>query len=115
MTSLRGALVTANLVEAIDSLHNVTIFAPTNEAFQAIGSALGSLTAEQVVSTLTYHAVVAEAPGYSSELTNGTMLKSVNGVDLTITILDSGIFVNSARVVVPDVLISNGIVHIIDA
>ncbi|KAH4202714.1 hypothetical protein HBH61_056670 [Parastagonospora nodorum] len=113
LSSLAGALTAANLVETVDTTKDVTIFAPSNAAFQAIGSGLGNLTTEQVTSVLTYH-VVAGAVGYSSGLTNGTSLKTVNGANLTITVVDGKVFVNGARVITPDVLVANGVVHVID-
>lgn len=115
LTSLRGALFAAKLDQTIDSLGNVTIFAPSNAAFQAIGSGLGSLTADQVTKILTYHAVVAAAPGYSTSLSNGQKLKTVQGGEVTVTINGDAIFVNGARVITPDVLIAGGVVHVIDA
>lgn len=42
------------------------------------------------------------------------MLKSMGGMNLTITINNGSVFVNSAKVVTPDVLVSNGVVHVID-
>jgi uncharacterized surface protein with fasciclin (FAS1) repeats len=114
LTSLRGALNATNLVSTVNNTPNITIFAPTNAALQAIGGGLANLTSEQTKDVLTYH-VVAGTLGYSSGLKNGTVLKAVNGKDLTITINDGKVFVNSARVVTTDVLIANGVVHVIDA
>jgi hypothetical protein len=63
---------------------------------------------------LTYH-VVNGTVGYSSSLENGTTLQTLNGGDLTITVGEDGsVWVNSARVVVPNVLVANGVVHVID-
>jgi uncharacterized surface protein with fasciclin (FAS1) repeats len=112
LTSLAGALTTANLVSTVNGLKDVTIFAPSNAAFEAIGSAVGSLTTDQLTSILTYHVVVGTV-GYSTTLTN-TTLKTVNGGSVTITVEDGSIFVNSARVIIPDVLVANGVVHVID-
>jgi uncharacterized surface protein with fasciclin (FAS1) repeats len=114
LTSLTGALNATNLVNTVDTTKDVTIFAPNNAAFQAIGSGLANLTTEQISSVLTYH-VVAGTVGYSSSLTNGTSLKTANGANLTITIADGKVFVNGARVITPDVLVANGVVHVIDA
>lgn len=36
------------------------------------------------------------------------------GGDLRITITDGDVFVNSAKVLMPDVLVANGVVHVID-
>jgi uncharacterized surface protein with fasciclin (FAS1) repeats len=115
LTSLRGALNATNLLSTINNTPNITIFAPNNAALQAIGSGLANLTTEQITNVLTYHAVVGSVPGYSSGLKNGTTLKTVNGANLTITINDGRVFVNNARVLTPDVLIANGVVHVIDA
>ncbi|KAF2852983.1 Fasciclin-domain-containing protein [Plenodomus tracheiphilus IPT5] len=112
LTSLRGALNATDLVETVNTTPNLTIFAPTNEAIQNIGSALANLTTEQITDVLTYH--VVSGLGYSSGLENGTELTTVNGESLTVTIGEGGIFVNNARVVVSDVLIANGVVHVID-
>jgi uncharacterized surface protein with fasciclin (FAS1) repeats len=113
LTALRGALNATELTETVNTTPNITVFAPTNEAIQDIGSALANLTTEQITDVLTYH-VVAGTIGYSSGLENGTELTAVNGDKLTIVIGDGGVFVNNAKVVVADVLIANGVVHVID-
>ncbi|CZR57765.1 related to TGF beta induced protein ig-h3 precursor [Phialocephala subalpina] len=112
LTSLAGALTQANLVNTVDSLRDITIFAPSNAAFQAIGSVLGNLSTEQLASVLTYH-VVNGTVGYSSGLTN-TTLTTVGGGQITIRIENGSIFANSATVITPDVLVANGVVHVID-
>ncbi|KAF1836228.1 beta-Ig-H3/Fasciclin [Decorospora gaudefroyi] len=116
LTSLRGAINATDLFDTVNNTPDITIFAPTNVAFQNIGSALEELTPEEITDILTYHVVVGEdgGVGYSSTLENGTTLVTANGEELTITIGDGGIFVNNARVVASDVLIANGVVHVID-
>jgi uncharacterized surface protein with fasciclin (FAS1) repeats len=114
LTSLRGALNTTSLLDAVDTTPDVTIFAPSNQAFQDIGSALGNLSTEDISNILTYH-VVNGTIGYSSGIENGTTLTTLNGQNLTITIGEEGrIFVNSARVTIADVIVANGVVHVID-
>ena len=114
LTGLRGALNATNLLEAVDTIPDVTIFAPSTEAFSNIGSALANATTEEIASILTYH-VVNGTVGYSSGITNGTVLTTLNGQNLTITIGEEGrIFVNNARVTIPDILVANGVVHVID-
>merc|ERR1712149_114391 len=88
---------------------NVTIIAPSNMAFQNISSALDNLT-----SILQYHVVVSDGPLYSTLLTNGTMVPTLQGGNVTIRINDDNVFVNNARVVTPNVLIAGGVVHVID-
>jgi transforming growth factor-beta-induced protein len=76
LTALAGALTQTSLVETVDSLKDVTIFAPSNKAFQDIGSAAGSLTNDQLSSILEYH-VIAGTVGYSSLLTSGLANESL--------------------------------------
>ncbi|KAI4634908.1 hypothetical protein J4E83_002230 [Alternaria metachromatica] len=113
LVALRGAINATDLFDTVNNTPNITIFAPNNEAFQNIGSALGNLSTEDAASILTYH-VIAGTIGYSSTLENGTNLTTANGEQLTITIGEGGIFVNNARVVASDILIANGVVHVID-
>ena len=112
LTALVGALNKTSLVATVDGLSDVTVFAPSNAAFDAIGSALPNLTNDQLTGILTYH-VVPGIVGYSTLLSN-TTLPTVNGANVTIEVVDGKVFVNSARVIVPDVLVANGVVHVID-
>ena len=114
LTSLRGAVVAQNLTDAVNNTPNLTIFAPNNAAFQAIGSGLANLTTSQITDVLTYH-VINGTLGYSSGLRNGTVLRAANGGNITVTINDGRVFVNNARVIIPDILVANGVVHVIDA
>jgi Fasciclin domain len=112
LTAVAGALTMAKLVEAVDTTPDVTIFVPSNEAFQAIGSALGNVSMEDLTSILTYH-VVEGTIGYSSMLSN-TSLETLNGENVTITVSNGTVYVNSAMVIQADVLVANGVVHVID-
>ena len=55
LSDAAGALMQANLADAVDSAKDLTIFAPNNAAFQAIGSALPNLTVQQLAGILQYH------------------------------------------------------------
>lgn len=112
LTALAGALTATDLVSTVESLSDVTIFAPSNDAFAAIGSATSNLSTEALAGILQYH-VVQGTVGYSSVLSN-TTLETVGGGNVTITIIDGSVYVNSAKVITPDVLVANGVVHVID-
>ena len=112
LTAVAGALTQANLMDTVDYLSDVTVFAPSNAAFEVIGSALPNLTTDDLTSILTYH-VVEGIVGYSTSLMNMSV-PTVQGNNVTITVIDGDVFVNSARVIVADVLVANGVVHVID-
>jgi uncharacterized surface protein with fasciclin (FAS1) repeats len=112
LTAAAGALIKANLVNTVSELKDVTIFAPSNDAFNAIGSLAANLTAEQIGSILQYH-VIQGTVAYSSNIMNMSVA-TVGGSNVTLSVIDGNVFVNSAKVIVPDVLVSNGVVHVID-
>lgn len=116
LTALAGALTQTSLISAVDNLKDVTIFAPSNAAFQAIGTAAGSLTTEQLASILEYH-VINGTVGYSSLLTTGLANESfptLAGGNVNIRAEDNKVFVNSAQVTVTDIIVSNGVIHVLD-
>jgi uncharacterized surface protein with fasciclin (FAS1) repeats len=105
-------LTQASLVDAVDSTRDVTVFVPNNEAFQAIASVLSNATVETLTSVLEYH-VIAGSVLYSPNVTNGTA-KTLQGNNITTTVSNGTVFVNQAKVVIPNVLVANGVVHVID-
>ncbi|XDG02620.1 hypothetical protein ABKA04_002235 [Annulohypoxylon sp. FPYF3050] len=112
LTAAEGAIMQANLTDTIIGDHNVTIFAPNNDAFEAIGSIIGNLSSDDLTSIVGYH-VINGSVNYSTNLRNSTA-NAINGVKLTVTVENGTIWVNSAKVTVPDILIGNGVVHVID-
>ncbi|KAI4267892.1 MAG: hypothetical protein LQ337_008136 [Flavoplaca oasis] len=113
LSAVVGALRQAELVDTVQSLSDVTIFAPNNSAFNSIGSAISNLTMENLTSILTYH-VVNGTVAYSSMLENDMTVPSLAGGELRISVEGTDIFVNSAKVLIPNVLVANGVIHVID-
>lgn len=114
LTSLAGALTNAGLVAGVNSLSDITIFAPSNDAFKAIGSALGTIAPQDLANILGYH--VLRQVRFSSDLLNVDQMtvSTLQGQNVTIRRDGAQLFVNSARIVIPDVLTSNGVVHVLD-
>ena len=112
MTALTAAVVQADLVQTLVDLDELTLFAPNNAAFGAISAVAANLTVEELAAVLGYH-VIAGVVVYSSDVKNGTT-DTVQGSQLTFRVQDNGIFVNDAQVVQPNILVKNGVVHIIN-
>lgn len=120
-TTLAAALEAAGLVETLKGDGPFTVFAPTDEAFEAALADLG-LTAEELLadtetltSILTYHVVEGEVPATDVMTLDGEMVGTVNGATVTISIDGETVMVNDATVVQPDVFASNGVIHVIDS
>lgn len=90
----------------------MTIFAPNNDAFNAIGSLVNSMTLEQLTTVLNYHVVQGKVL-YSQLIAQGSEI-TASGASINFRIENGALFVNSARVVASDVLVGNGVVHILD-
>ena len=117
LRSAVGALQVAGLADTVDTASNITCFIPENSAFQAIGATLATESQSNLSRILEYH-VVKSGVFYSTDLMNGTNLTSYNDLPLTITTeMENGtevIYVNSAKVITPNVLVANGVVHVIE-
>ena len=120
MSSVRAASISGRhggtTCPAVDD-PKTTVFAPTNDAFEAAFVALG-VTAEQVLADtellttiLTYHVVEGEV--MSADIEPGDV-PTVEGEDLTIEVTGGAVTVNGATVEAADVEASNGVIHVID-
>ena len=115
-TTLETAVVAAGLVETLSGEGPFTVFAPTDDAFAALpAGTLDAVLADMDLLTaiLTYHVVGGTA--LSTDLSDGMMVTTLNGADVTVTINADGVFINDAQVTVADVVADNGVVHVIDA
>jgi uncharacterized surface protein with fasciclin (FAS1) repeats len=115
--TLAAALKAAGLVETLKGEGPFTVFAPTDEAFAklpkgTVAELLKPENKEKLTAILTYHVVPAKA--MSADLTDGQAVRTVNGKDVTVTIDGAKVMAGNARVIMPDVAASNGVIHVID-
>jgi uncharacterized surface protein with fasciclin (FAS1) repeats len=113
LSAALGALTATDLVKTVDTIEDLTIFVPNNDAFLAAASAFTNASVETLISVLTYHAV-AGAVVFASDIAN-TTVDTVNGNKLTLSVgIDGTVYVDNAKVILPDIILSNGVAHIID-
>jgi len=112
LTTLVEAVVKAGLVSAVDTTPGVTIFAPTDAAFARAGIDPQNVDEATLIEVLTYHVVPAVA--FSTDLTDGQIVPTLQGDSLTIGIVEGRVTINNAQVENPNVLVANGVVHVID-
>jgi transforming growth factor-beta-induced protein len=112
----------AGLANFLATEKNITVFAPTDEAFTELIADLGVSGLEEIdgatlASILTYHVYAGTA--YSRDLSSGIIpsanVESPDSEPLSLMVnVDSGVMVNNAKVTTADVMASNGIIHVID-
>lgn len=120
LTASIGAFTIAESLEVVDYSNDVTAFIPNNQAFASVASALENVTAAGLASLMKYHLVQGNWPDFyigarGWTFGQNTTLTTMNGESITITTKSDGTtFVNSAQVITPNLLVANGVVHVID-
>ena len=116
-TTLLAAVEAAGLTETLQGEGPFTVFAPTDEAFAALGEETinGLLEDTETLSQiLLYHVVSGEV--LAASVVDLEAATTVQGEDISIAIVDGGVVLNGAsNVVTTDILTSNGVIHVIDA
>jgi uncharacterized surface protein with fasciclin (FAS1) repeats len=116
-TTLVAALKAADYVGAVAASGPLTVFAPTNAAFDALppgtlDSLLQPANADQLREVLKYHVTTSALRAESFQ--DGQSLGMANGARAKITRDGDAVSINGARIVA-SIPASNGIVHVIDA
>jgi transforming growth factor-beta-induced protein len=113
LISFEGALYATNKTSNLTATPNCTIFVPQNDAFQALGPAIANMTLEQLSSVLDYHVIPSDVL-YTTDLINGTTWTTAQGGNITIRHGGNNVYINSAQLLISDVLIANGVLHTLD-
>ena len=120
-TTLVAALEATGLDETLDDLTNsYTVFAPTDDAFEAIGSGfLNTLLANPTVlaDVLKQHVLVGSVDSVTAMSLNGQSAETLLGNTLPIAInADTNMLsFGGANIIVKDIMTSNGVIHVIDS
>ncbi len=116
--TLVAAIEAADLTEQLSGEGPFTVFAPTDEAFAALPE--GTLEAlllpenkETLVQILNYHVVPETVVSTDLQAETDTVM-TVEGSEVTLSVVENSIYVNEAAVLLADVPASNGIVHVIN-
>jgi transforming growth factor-beta-induced protein len=119
---LVDALDQTNLTPILNGAGSYTVFAPTNDAFIALGVDLSTLSNEALTEILLYHVIGAEV--MSGDIQQGQTYASTaaqtgpNDSQLSILIEKSGASVSingSVNVTSADIEATNGVIHVVDA
>jgi uncharacterized surface protein with fasciclin (FAS1) repeats len=115
--TLIAAAQAADLVETLKSPGPLTVFAPTDAAFEALpaGTVENLLKPEnkaQLAKVLTYHVVAGKVT--ADQVVKLDSATTVEGSDVKIAAGGGKVMVNDAQVVQADVGASNGVIHVID-
>ena len=120
-STLVAAVKAAGLADTLSGAGPVTVFAPTNAAFEklpagTVDSLLKPENKDKLAGILTYHVVPGKV--MAADVKPGAV-KTVNGASFTIGVQGNDVVItdaqgNTSKVVQTDIPASNGVIHVID-
>jgi uncharacterized surface protein with fasciclin (FAS1) repeats len=127
-TTLVTALQAADLDVDLEGPGPFTVFAPTDDAFDALDALSPGIVASlllpankaTLIDILTYHVFNGSVLSPAAIALDGQSVTMLNGGSMAIDVAASELFLNlggnrQATVTIKDVLCSNGVIHVIDA
>lgn len=117
--TLAAALEATGLIPVLaDENATFTVFAPTDDAFAALGQeTIDALLADPdtLRDILLYHVIGGQAVNAETAISlAGSSVTTANGDDISLSLSGGNLFVNESQVIATDVVASNGIIHVID-
>jgi uncharacterized surface protein with fasciclin (FAS1) repeats len=115
---LEAAVVHAGLVDALKGA-NLTVFAPTNQAFINAGfkdeAAIKAADKNVIADILKYHVLASKVKSTDIATADNQELVMLSGKKAYLTKDANGVSINAAKVTTADVAADNGVIHVINA
>jgi len=116
-TTLESALEAAGLSSTLEGDDPFTVFAPTDDAFNALPEGVLNTLLEdptgELAQILLYHVV----PGTTlkNALSDGKVMVTSQGEEIQVAIYGGNVFINNALITQADIEAKNGVVHVVNA
>jgi uncharacterized surface protein with fasciclin (FAS1) repeats len=114
LTTLNTAVIKGGLAAKLNGTEQLTLLAPTNDAFAAAGitaTVLESLSSNDVANILNYHVIPSKILAADMPTGPNAKVLTFNGDSVFVTRNTNGVFVNGLKVAEADIIASNGVVH----
>lgn len=116
-TTLVAAVVAAGLADELSS-GSWTVFAPTDAAFAKLGlnasNIASAFTAAELTDILLYHVLTTPVSSAQAKASVGDIVMG-NGQRAGLKYFEGSLYVNDdSKVIIPDVMASNGVIHAVD-
>jgi uncharacterized surface protein with fasciclin (FAS1) repeats len=109
------ALVPLVGLDEITDADEITVFVPSDEAFQSIAAdEVAAIVDDPMLVRDVLESHVAEGAYRSSDLEDGDTISPISGEELTVSIDGDAVMIGDATVVRADIEFDGGVIHIID-
>jgi len=115
LSTLVELVVAADLVETLKEADGITVFAPTNDAFEKLPRAVSrAIEADPEILTkiLTYH--VAGEELLAAEVVELNRIETLQGGDIRVRTAGDNVFLNFSKITATDIETDNATVHLIN-
>jgi uncharacterized surface protein with fasciclin (FAS1) repeats len=116
-TILLKAVTAAGLVDTLSGKGELTVFAPTDEAFKKLGEeTIKKVVGDKELLTkiLTAHVVKGTWEAEKVLKLDGKEVKTLQGTEFKVEVKEKSVYFGGAKVIKADLKASNGVVHVID-
>ena len=115
--TLVAAVKAGGLVDTLKGKGPFTVFAPTDAAFAKLPEGTVEMllkpeNRDKLVAVLTYHVVAGKV--YAADVVKIESATTVQGQDVMAKVNGGKVMINDANVVMVDVSVSNGVIHVVD-
>ena len=113
--TLAKLLTRAGLIDELQQQGPFTVFAPSDAAFKKVPKrTLNVLLHDKakLKAVLLYHVVSGKVT--AADVVKHSSARTLDGKSVRIRVSGANVFVNSAKVTTPDVMASNGVIHVIN-
>ena len=113
LSTLNTLVGQAGLTDALKGPGPITLFAPTNDAFKAVPAKTMDELKDpaRLKAVLSFHVLPAKLT--SADVKNSSV-KTVGGDNLALGKAGNVVTIEDAATITPDIMASNGVVHVID-
>lgn len=112
LTAAEGAILDAGPELVLPRY--ITGFIPLNSGFQAVGSIFNNVSSVQLAEILAYHFVNSTYVVEYNTQSSSSALDTISGPSIDLLFGDGNAYINSAEVVVSNMLVLEGLINIID-
>jgi uncharacterized surface protein with fasciclin (FAS1) repeats len=115
--TLVAAVTAAGLADELSS-GSWTVFAPTDAAFAKLGlnadNIADSFSTAELTDILLYHVLTSPVDSFAAKASTGDIVMA-NGQKAGLKVFQGDLYVNDdSKVIIPDIMASNGIIHVVD-
>jgi uncharacterized surface protein with fasciclin (FAS1) repeats len=102
------------LLQNLSDEKNVTYFATNSPSAPQVVQQITNISSPNQVSEILQYNIIQTQMLYSHSFTNGSSFITQAGINVTITTFNESTYVNDAKIIWGDILVANGVLHVID-